>query len=96
MEDTREVLYHLLSEVISIDTEALSDTMNFEKDIELDSILLMEYLISIEDHFGVDITEFSEVSHNMNTLGEMLDYLQLLIKRGDADGTKREDSTTCI
>ena len=44
--------------------------------------MILDFVIRIEDEYGIDFQDFSELSNHMNTVGEMADYMMGMIEGG--------------
>lgn len=82
MERTKERLMGLLAECVEQDIEEISTQMNPIQDLEMDSILLLDFIIRIEDEYGIDFEDFAELSQHMSSVSEMLEFLVLKIEGG--------------
>lgn len=80
MERTKERLMGLLAECVEQDIEEISMQMNPIQDLEMDSILLLDFIIRIEDEYGIDFEDFAELSQHMSSVSEMLEFLVLKIE----------------
>lgn len=49
--------------------------MNPIEDMEMDSVLIMEFIIQIEDELRIIFSDFSALSNHMGSLGELIEYL---------------------
>lgn len=53
----------------------------YEKDnLEMDSLIMFDFVIELEEEFGVEYQDFDELTLHMNNLEELLDYLVEFIK----------------
>ncbi len=86
MERTKERLLKQLAECVEQDVEKISLQMNPIQDLEMDSIKLLDFVIRIEDEYGIEFEEFSELSQHMSSVSEMLEFLILKI-----EGSQTED-----
>ena len=64
----------MLAEQLGVDEERLSLETDFARDLEADSLDVVELLMSIEDEFGVEIPD--EEIENIKTIGNLVDYIQ--------------------
>ncbi|MBM7635713.1 MULTISPECIES: acyl carrier protein [Streptococcus] len=74
---TREAIFERISELIKVqmhreDLEITPET-SLQDDLGADSIELMEFVISVEDEFGIEITD--QAIDHMKNMGDMLDYV---------------------
>lgn len=78
--EVREILRNLMAESLEVAVTKLDDMKELKGDIEFDSVTFLDFMISIEDKFNVEITEFSKVSQHMESVGSLLEYLCDLIR----------------
>ncbi len=69
-----EKLKEILAEQLDINKEDLSADTNLIEDLEVDSLDVVEMMMSIEDEFDVEIPE-TEIE-NLKTIGDVVDYIQ--------------------
>lgn len=48
----------------------------------MDSVMILDFVIRIEDEYGIGFQDFSELSNHMNTVGEMDNYMMGMIEGG--------------
>lgn len=75
----KEKLIKLLKEVLEEESE-LDVGVDPIADLGMDSVDIVDYVLRIEEEFGCNFDEFEPLSQNMKTVGEMIDYLVLLLK----------------
>ena len=63
----------------SLSVEELKKKFQNEK-IEMDSFELFEFVVAIEEEFGIEYDEFDELTFHMTNLQNLLDYLTAYIK----------------
>ena len=56
--------------------DAAADPVN---KYDMDSVMILDFVIRIEDEYGIDFQDFSELSNHMNTVQEMVDYMMEMI-----------------
>lgn len=86
---TRKKLITLLAECVNNNTTFIDETINPEMILNMDSIELLDYILLIEDEFGIDFRDFSALSQHMSTVTEMIDFLEEFItsrKEGGSHG----------
>lgn len=69
--------------------EELLEKYENEK-IEMDSFDLFDFIVEIEEVFGIEYDEFAELTFHMTNLQDMLDYLANYIKNYKGENTKNE------
>lgn len=82
MEKMREKLLALLAECVEREVVEIRDEMEPVQDLELDSIRMLDFVLAIEDEFGIEFRDFSKMSQHMATVGEMLEFLGKVIEGG--------------
>ena len=63
----------LLVSELGLDESKLTDDANFEEDLEVDSLGVVELLMALEDEFGVKIPD--EEAENIHTVGQAVDLV---------------------
>lgn len=76
----REQILRFLAESIGEDVTSLNVDASPTEDYQMDSIAILDFVILIEDEFGLDFQEFSELSNHMGTIREMIDYMTDMIR----------------
>ena len=69
-----EKIQEMLAEQLEVDKSELTMDTNMAKDLEADSLDVVELLMAIEDEFGVEIPE--EEIENIKTIGDLTEYIQ--------------------
>ncbi|HEX6074126.1 MAG TPA: acyl carrier protein [Micromonosporaceae bacterium] len=64
----KEQIVSLVSEILEIDTEAMSDTSRFKEDHGADSLRAIEILAALERGFNIEIDQ-AELSRMVNLQG---------------------------
>jgi acyl carrier protein len=72
----RETAIAVLARVSKTDPATITDEMELVADLELDSARALELLVELEDTLGIEISD--EDAGHMNTVGDVLDYLDSL------------------
>lgn len=73
MPTDQEVL-EILSDVCRVPAEQLKPDSRLIQDLDLDSMLALELLMSLEERLGTDITEAE--SAQMITVGDVLEFVR--------------------
>lgn len=63
----------LLVDELGLDASKINDEANFEEDLEVDSLGVVELLMALEDDFGVRIPD--EEAENITSVGEAVDLV---------------------
>lgn len=71
----KEQIMKILAESISKDVSLLDDNADPTKDYGMDSIAILDFVIRIEDQYGIDFQDFSDLSNHMNSVNEMVTYM---------------------
>jgi acyl carrier protein len=59
---------------LGLDESKITEDANFEEDLEVDSLGVVELLMALEDEFGVKIPD--EDAENIHTVGQAIDLVQ--------------------
>lgn len=70
----------ILAESIGLDGSLPDIDADPVKNYDMDSVMILDFVIRIEDEYGIDFQDFSELSNHMNTVGEMVDYMRGMIE----------------
>ena len=79
--DRAEVETRLRSVLVSelgLDESKLTSDANFEEDLEVDSLGVVELLMALEDEFGVKIPD--EEAENIHTVGQAVDTVHAKVR----------------
>ena len=63
----------MISERFSIDRDKITKDLNFQNDLDADSIDIVEFVLELEDVFGAEIPD--EDSENIHTIGDAVKYI---------------------
>ncbi len=66
-------LIQVLVDELGLDADKINPDADFEKDLEVDSLGVVELLMALEDEFGVKIPD--EEAENIHTVGEAIDLV---------------------
>jgi acyl carrier protein len=69
-----EQLRHIISEQLGVDESQVTPSASFEEDLNADSLDLVELIMSLEEHFGIEIPE--EEAEKIQTVGDAIDYVR--------------------
>ena len=64
----------MLAEQLDADEDTLTMETNIAKDLDADSLDVVELLMTIEDEFNIEIPD--EEIENIRTIGELTEYIQ--------------------
>ncbi len=64
----------ILAEQLDVDVDELTTETDIAKDLNCDSLDVVEILMSIEDEFSVEIPD--EEIENIKTIGDLAEYIE--------------------
>ncbi len=64
----------ILAEQLDVDEDSLTMETDIAKDLNADSLDVVEILMSIEDEFDVEIPD--EEIENIKTIGDLVEYIE--------------------
>ncbi|KRN02269.1 hypothetical protein FD13_GL002144 [Levilactobacillus senmaizukei DSM 21775 = NBRC 103853] len=74
---TRTEIFDKIADIIAdrfeTDRDGINEQLNFKQDLDADSIDFVEFVLELEDTFGAEISD--EDAENLNTIGEVVDYI---------------------
>lgn len=70
----RERILEIIAEQLNRPVDELDPSMDFVEDLNMDSIELVETIMSVEDEFDIEIEE--EKLGSVHTIGDVLDLLE--------------------
>lgn len=69
-----EKIRDLIVEEVGVDADQVTMEASFKDDLNIDSLDLFEMVMALEEEFDVEIP--SEDLENMNTVGDIVTYIQ--------------------
>ena len=72
----KERILEIIAEQFNMDVNELDEDMNFQDDLNADSIELVELIMSIEDELDVQVDD--EKIEELKTIGDVLEYVEEL------------------
>jgi len=72
-EETTARLRKIVAEQLGVDESQIVPSANFSKDLNADSLDLVELIMSIEEEFGIEIPD--EDAEKIETVNDALSYL---------------------
>jgi acyl carrier protein len=73
-ESVEERLRRIISEQLGVDESQVVPSASFEEDLNADSLDLVELIMSLEEEFGIEISE--EDAEKIRTVGDAIDYVK--------------------
>ena len=64
----------LIAEKYNLKIDTITRELNFQNDLALNSLQLVEYIVEIEDHFDIEIPD--NMLFKINTMGDLVDFLE--------------------
>jgi acyl carrier protein len=71
---TFDKIKEIFADQLDVDAETLTLDTDMAKDLNADSLDVVEILMSIEDEFGVEIPD--EEIENIKTIGNLVEYIE--------------------
>ncbi|WP_071130285.1 acyl carrier protein [Enterococcus timonensis] len=76
---TRNEIFSKVASIIEkhfdVAQEKITDTLSLQNDLNADSISVMEFVLDLEDEFGIEISD--EDAEQIETVGAAVDYIAL-------------------
>lgn len=69
----KDRILEIIAEQFNVKVENLDEDTNFVDDLNVDSIELLELVMTIEDEFDLELED--EVLENLTTVGDVIDYI---------------------
>jgi len=69
-----ERLKHIISEQLGVEESQVTPNASFEEDLNADSLDLVELIMSLEEEFGIEISE--EDAEKIRTVGDAEEYIR--------------------
>lgn len=64
---------NIIVDQFDIAPDEVTEAMDLQKDLDADSISMMEFVLAIESEFDIEVSD--EDAEKIHTIGEALDYL---------------------
>jgi acyl carrier protein len=78
MSDTQERVTGIIVDLLGVDEDQVVPEADFRKDLEADSLDLVELIMAFEEEFGGDISD--EEAQKITTVGEAIKYIDTHMK----------------
>lgn len=72
--DVENKIRDLIAEMLEVDAEAVVPTAHFRKDLDADSLDLMELIVELENEFGQEISD--EDAQKITTVAEAYAFVK--------------------
>jgi acyl carrier protein len=69
-----ERLKRIIAEQLGVDESQVTRDASFEEDLNADSLDLVELIMSLEEEFGIEISE--DDAEKIKTVGDAIDYVR--------------------
>ena len=70
----KDRILQIIAEQFNIDEDDLTEDMNFQDDLNADSIELVELVMTIEEEFETEVSE--EDLEKLKTIGDVIEYVE--------------------
>jgi acyl carrier protein len=81
MSDVKSRVYKVVEEVLDVKADTIKDELSFQKDLEADSLDLVDLIMELEKEFESEIDDISdEDAQTIQTVGEAISYIQQHMK----------------
>lgn len=69
-----ETLKEIITMYADIDPDEINENSSLRNDLGLNSLVLMNMIVEVEDHYDIEIPE--EDIMNFDTIGDVIEYLE--------------------
>lgn len=69
-----ETLKEIITMYADIDPDKINENSSLRSDLGLNSLVLMNMIVEVEDHYDIEIPE--EDIMNFDTIGDVIEYLE--------------------
>ncbi|MBM7549438.1 acyl carrier protein [Peptoniphilus gorbachii] len=70
----KERILEIIAEQFNMDVNELDEDMNFQEDLNADSIELVELVMTIEEEFETEVSE--DDLEKLKTIGDVIDFVE--------------------
>lgn len=70
----KERILEIIAEQFNMDVNELDEDMNFQDDLNADSIELVELVMTIEEEFETEVSE--DDLEKLKTIGDVIDFVE--------------------
>lgn len=72
-QEAMDKIRNIIVDQFDIEPDKVTESMDLQKDLDADSISMMEFVLAIEAEFDIEVSD--EEAEKIHTIGEALDYL---------------------
>ncbi|MCK8624155.1 acyl carrier protein [Apilactobacillus xinyiensis] len=72
-EEVLNKICDMVAEQFSVDRDKVNGNLNFQNDLDADSIDFVEFVLALENEFGAEISD--EAAENIQTINEAADFV---------------------
>lgn len=73
-----EKVVSMLAQYLDVDEKSITRKTDLKKDLKADSLVLVELLFTLEEETGITVDD--EAATELNTVGEIVDYIENALK----------------
>ena len=73
---TFEKVRDMLAEQLSVDPAKITEQSEFVADLNADSLDLMEFMLALEDEFGISMPEDDDAMKGIKTVGDAVKLIE--------------------
>jgi len=73
MASVEERIKNIVSDLLGVDEEEITESSHFRNDLEADSLDLVELIMAFEEEFGGEISD--EDAQKIETVGQAVEYI---------------------
>jgi len=74
MASVEERIKNIVSDLLGVDEEEITESSHFRNDLEADSLDLVELIMAFEEEFGGEISD--EDAQKIETVGQAVEYIE--------------------
>jgi acyl carrier protein len=72
-DEIRDKIFNIIASVLNIDASAITETMELDSDLRIDSLALYEIVVDIEDTYSLRIS--NDEADDLKTVGEAIEFI---------------------
>lgn len=88
MESVEQAVRELIATTLSISADTIYDDSNFSSDLGADSLSMVEIILSVEEHFDIDLDDAEP--DTVQTVGELIDHVRSRLAQAHPTGMSKE------